>query len=352
MENFVRLQLFQNMNVNLKVYRWLLTGCWLIFIMVVVGGITRLTQSGLSMVEWKPITGFLPPMNEMAWNHEFNLYKKSPEFNFYNKDFSLHDFKQIYFWEYIHRLIARLMGLVFIFPAIYFWIKKQLTLQLKKRLVVIFIWGLLQGVIGWYMVKSGLSKDPHVSHYRLALHLITALLLMGYIYYSALLYRYPSTRNLWLEKRRWYIIAGMLLLNLQIIYGALVAGLKAGKMYTTFPKMGAVWLPKEFKIYYFEHGVSSFVEHPGIVQLIHRALAFLVCFSWLFYYWTQVRRNSNEIVEKYFFQLGFLLLFQVLLGISTLVMQVPISLGVLHQATAILLWMLLIRYYFGLKQKV
>jgi heme a synthase len=339
------------MKVNLNVYRWLLIGCWLIFIMVVVGGITRLTQSGLSMVEWKPLTGVLPPLNESAWNQEFDLYKLSPEFNFYNKDFTLDDFKQIYFWEYFHRLIARIMGLVFIFPCLYFLWKKQLTLQLKKRLCVIFAWGLLQGLIGWYMVKSGLSKDPHVSHYRLALHLLTALLLMGYIYYSALLYRYNTTRNNLLKNRRLLVIGGIIFLCLQIIYGAFVAGLKAGKMYITFPKMGVEWLPKEFKVYFLEKGFVSLIEHPGIVQLIHRVFAFLLCFSWIAYYWFHVRRNNSESFEKYFFQLGFLLLMQILIGITTLLYAVPISLGVLHQAMAILLFMTMIRYYFAMQQK-
>ena len=168
---------------NKKIIFWLYSGCILVFAMVVIGGITRLTGSGLSITEWKVITGTLPPLNETDWQLEFAQYQLSPQFQKINSDFNIEDFKQIYFWEYFHRLIGRMIGIVFIIPFLYFYFKKQIDKKLLPKLIIIFLLGAWQGFLGWYMVKSGLQNNPFVSHYRLAIHLVNAFLTFGYIFW-------------------------------------------------------------------------------------------------------------------------------------------------------------------------
>lgn len=326
------------------IYRWLISGCLLIALMVVIGGITRLTQSGLSMVEWKPIVGVVPPLNEQHWIHEFELYKTSPEFKFYNSHFSLEDFKSIFFWEYLHRLVGRVIGLVFVIPCMFFWIKGSFTKELKKRVLIIFIGGLCQGVIGWLMVKSGLVKDPHVSHYRLALHLVTALALIVYIYWTALYVKYGD------ERRRVKLFSSglinflLVLVSVQIVYGAFVAGLKAGKMYTTFPKMGAVWFPNELRQSFDDLGLSAFTESHSVVQLIHRIIG-VSCLCIGVYLLFSLKKLASFISPSVLVLSG-LIIFQVLLGIFTLIFAVPVSLGVLHQGIAILVLLTIFRLKF------
>lgn len=319
---------------NKGVYNWLLSGVILIALMVVIGGITRLTQSGLSMVEWKPIMGTLPPMSVEEWNHAFDLYKESPEFKHYNSDFTLSEFKSIFFWEYLHRLIGRIIGLVFLLPCIWFWAKRQLNSKLKKQLILIFIWGGFQGVLGWIMVKSGLDKNPHVSHYRLAAHLVTAIGLMCYIYWVSLsvkgITKEKAEHNSLFKFTRLFIVV----VFLQLIYGAFVAGLKAGLMYNTFPKMGANWLPAETSLMLERNGISAFWENGGLVQLIHRIIAY-VLFGFAIVYLIKLKRVGSELKKPIQLVVGFLFL-QITLGILTLLMKVPVSMGVLHQSGALL----------------
>ena len=300
--------------------------------MVVVGGITRLTQSGLSMVKWEPIKGAIPPLTEEAWQEEFRAYQSSPEYEVYNTHFGLSEFKQIYFWEYFHRLLGRIVGLVFLFPCIYFWAKGAFTPRLKKQVVIIFLGGLFQGVLGWYMVMSGLVDMPYVSHYRLAAHLITALALIAYIYWVALEVRGTRVSQ---DKIMHQLSIGMLvLIGVQILYGAFVAGLKAGLMYNTFPKMGYQWIPEELGIGFQMYGLMAIFENHGIVQLIHRVLgvAVLVMVSII---WVKARKSTISISIAGNI-LMVLVMVQFLLGVFTLVYAVPITLGVLHQLGAVL----------------
>ena len=259
-----------------RVFNWLILGCILIGLMVVIGGITRLTQSGLSMVKWEPIMGTLPPLSADAWNETFDLYKQSPEFIHYNKHFTLDEFKSIFFWEYLHRLIARIIGLVFLIPCDVFWMKSYFNSKRKRQVVVIFAWGAFQGVLGWVMVKSGLVDKPHVDHYRLAAHLITAIGLLAYMYYVALGIKYEIITTSPLGNLRKLTGGFIVLLFIQIIYGAFVAGLKAGLIYNTFPKMGNSWIPNEFSSIISREGVMSIMESPGIVQFIHRMIAYII----------------------------------------------------------------------------
>lgn len=329
---------------NNAIYYWLLSGCAIIALMVVVGGITRLTQSGLSMVEWKPIVGAIPPLNEKEWLVEFEKYKTSPEYKVYHSHFSLNDFKSIFFWEYLHRLIGRILGLVFIIPCIIFWLKGHFSPEMKKKVVIILIGGLLQGVLGWFMVKSGLVNNPHVSHYRLAAHLMMALSLIVYIYWTALYYKHGIRKNVnsFISNK---LINGLLLLvSIQIVYGAFVAGLKAGKMYNTFPKMGTNWFPKEIGQGFNEFGLYALTESHAIVQLIHRIIG-ISCFLIALFLLVKSKKYPRPISPSVRY-LAMLVIFQVVLGVFTLVMAVPINLGVLHQSIAIVILLAIFKLKF------
>lgn len=338
------------MKNNSAIYYWLLSGCVLIAAMVIIGGITRLTQSGLSMVEWKPIVGAIPPLNEKEWIVEFEKYKASPEYLAFHSHFTLSDFKSIFFWEYLHRLLGRIVGLVFIIPSLIFWLRKKFSPELKKKVLIIFLLGLLQGFLGWFMVKSGLVKNPHVSHYRLAAHLITALILIAYIYHAALGVKYGFKKkksSVFLSK---IVNAFLILLFFQIMYGAFVAGLKAGLVYTTFPKMGEVWIPSEFAAAINNHGMLSLMENGGIVQLIHRVLAFMVLFSAAYIYYVCKKNNSSSSIVHASLALLIVVGSQVILGIFTLINAVPIVLGVVHQMVAIIIILIVTRLKFNLNQ--
>ena len=214
---------------------WLYSGLFLIALMVIIGGITRLTHSGLSIVEWKLIGGTIPPLNDIQWQETFEKYQQFPEYQKINTEMSLSEFKSIFFWEYLHRLLGRLIGLVFIIPFIIFWNKKWFNFKQKKQLLILLGLGALQGFLGWFMVKSGLVDVPAVSHYRLALHLITAFGLMCYIYWLVLSFNEVEKKpnNNINKLSKWFIVA----LTIQIIYGAFVAGLKAGYL---LPKSGSI----------------------------------------------------------------------------------------------------------------
>ena len=200
---------------------WLLTGCFLIYVMVMIGGITRLTNSGLSMVEWSA-TGNLPPLNETEWLGQYEKYKQSPEYKVINCNFSLSDFKQIFWWEYIHRFVGRSIGIIFLFPFFYFWLAKKFPNGFIPKMILLLFLGALQGLVGWLMVKSGLVKNPHVSHYRLTLHLTTALTLLGFTFWFALDLLYPEKEKIGNIPIKRGILALLGLIIIQIIYGAFV----------------------------------------------------------------------------------------------------------------------------------
>ena len=319
---------------NISVIVWLLSGCLLIFTMVIVGGITRLTGSGLSMVDWKLLAGSIPPINNQQWLETFELYKQFPEFQKQNYMFTLEEFKSIFFWEYIHRLLGRLIGLVFIIPFIYFLIKKRLSKKLTLQCIVLLFMGASQGAIGWWMVKSGLVNNPDVSHFRLATHLITAFLTFSYTFWVALSLIYPnkSHQNKILYKLSFLL---MIVVVIQIIYGAFVAGLDAGKVYNTWPKMNNDWIAES--VYAMTPFWNNFVNGIAGVQFIHRTFAFVVL-GLIIYIFYQSRKIQLIQLEKNAINLLLItVFFQMVLGIITLVMGVPIWLGVMHQLGAFIL---------------
>lgn len=326
-----------NNNPHKPIIIWLFTGCFLIMAMVIIGGITRLTGSGLSMVEWNVVMGAIPPMNEQEWAIAFDQYKQFPEYQHINFDFNLSDFKSIFFWEYLHRLIGRIIGIVFIIPFIYFLLKKKIDNPLLLKLLIILVLGGFQGVLGWYMVKSGLVDNPDVSHYRLAAHLMAAFTVYAYTFWVALdLINFSNKNNeTYLPIRKW-VIAFFGIVIIQIIYGAFVAGLDAGKIYNTFPKMGTEWVPQSLTVmtpFY----MNLLESHVG-VQFIHRCLAYLI-FIFAMMLWYKSRLLSLSFQQKTAFNLLVMAVcLQLTLGIFTLLYAVPIVLGVMHQFGALVLF--------------
>jgi cytochrome c oxidase assembly protein subunit 15 len=321
---------------NKKVIYWLLTGCLLIFVMVVVGGITRLTHSGLSISNYKLISGTIPPMNDTEWNTAFDLYKQYPEYQKINHQFTLEDFKAIYFWEWLHRVIGRFIGIVFIIPFVYFLIKKQLTAPTIKKSVVLMLLGGFQGFLGWFMVKSGLIDRPDVSHYRLAMHLTAAFITFAYTFWVALDLIYPDKKQIDIKFRnliRWTL--GILLL--QIIYGAFVAGLDAGLLHNHWPLMNDGTLIHESV--YIEQSplIKNFIEGKSGVQFIHRYLAYVVV-GFIIFIWFRSKKIQKNIVQSNSLNVLVIIVgIQFLLGVFTLIFRVPIVLGVLHQIVAFFL---------------
>lgn len=321
---------------NNYVIYWLLTGCLLIFIMVVVGGITRLTHSGLSISNYKLISGTIPPMNEVEWQAAFDLYKQYPEYQKLNNYFSLQDFKDIYFWEWLHRVIGRFIGVVFIVPFLYFLIRKQLTKPTIKKSIILLFLGGFQGFLGWYMVKSGLVDNPDVSHYRLAAHLTTAFITFAYTFWVALDIMFPTRKQIHGSFRN-LVRLGMALLLLQIIYGAFVAGLDAGFMHNHWPMMSEGKFMHE--TVYIEQSplYKNFVEGKSGVQFVHRILAYfvavIICIIW--YKSRKLTRTTYQLkaINALLIMVGV----QFLLGVLTIIMQVPVWLGVAHQVGAFFL---------------
>lgn len=330
---------------------WLFAGCFLIYAMVVIGGITRLTHSGLSMVEWNMIVGSKPPMSDADWQVPFEKYKLSPEYQQINYHFTLEEFKSIYWWEYIHRFLGRMIGLVFLLPFIYFWIRKKLTPDIFKKLIVILILGGFQGVLGWYMVKSGLSKEPRVSHYRLAAHLISAFTVFGVTFWTALSLKFKvQSSKLEGEKKETEVgsrkseVARLKKLSLllfcvvvlQIIYGAFVAGLKAGYLCPTWPKMCGEWMHDS--VFVLQPTWRNFIEGQAGVQFVHRYIAYVVVIIVGLIYYQSRKTQLNSLQKSIVNGLVIIVLCQFLLGVLTLLYNVPVLLGVLHQTGAFLLF--------------
>ncbi len=301
--------------------------------MVLLGGAVRLTGSGLSMVDWKPIMGVFPPLSEIAWTRVFEQYQKFPEFKIVNAQISLEEFKFIYLMEYTHRMLGRLIGLVFFLPFIYFVITKKLMPNLAPKLWLLFAMGVIQGSVGWYMVKSGLVDNPRVSPYRLALHLIIAVII--YAYMIRVLTGLLPMRCINPPRAQKFGIAVVGVILLMIASGGFVAGTHAGFIYNTFPTMGGEWLPTEIGA--LTPMWLNLFENPVAIQFTHRAMAMLVLSLVVVY--ALMLMGGNQKVHSVLIGIGLLIavVFQVGLGIVTLVSGVPPVLGVAHQAGALIL---------------
>ena len=315
---------------------WLLVCCGLVFAMVVLGGFTRLTGSGLSMVDWRPLMGILPPMSGAEWQRVFELYQQSPEFQNVNSHMDVNAFKGIYWLEYLHRLLGRTIGVVFLIPFIVFVIRGYIQKKEWPKYLLMFVLGGLQGLLGWYMVKSGLIDVPHVSQYRLTAHLVAAFLIYAYMFWVAMSLLFPAPVAT--AKHPWYgrTLALAALASVTIISGGFVAGLKAGKIYNTFPMMGDYWLPPGLMA--LEPFWRNFFDNMTTVQFDHRWLAFIT-FVAIVVYWLHARKahlptRARPAVNA----LLHTSVLQVALGIATLLLAVPVILGAAHQAVAMLLF--------------
>ncbi|HMV35422.1 MAG TPA: COX15/CtaA family protein [Turneriella sp.] len=308
---------------------WLFVCAAVVFAIVVIGGITRLTRSGLSIVEWKPVSGVVPPMGETEWLAEFEKYKATPEYRLVNHSMTLPEFKNIFWWEFIHRIFARLVGVLFFLPFIWFLVRRRIDRPLSLRLGIIFALGGLQGFLGWYMVKSGLVNDPHVSHLRLTSHLMTAVL----IYALMMMTAWSLEKRPGLPGSRRLAWANVILVFVMMASGALVAGLKAGKMYNTFPLMNGQYFPQG--ALGFSPVLSNFSDNPIMIQFIHRNFAYALG---IFFFWQLWRERKNISLGHPLALIVMAYMLQFVLGVFTLLKAVPVSLGALHQANALVLF--------------
>ena len=303
---------------------------WIVSIMIIVGGLTRLTDSGLSITKWQLFTGVLPPLNNNQWNEYFELYKEIPEFKLQNYLMSLKEFKVIFWWEFIHRFLGRLIGIFFILPLIFFSIK--LGFSKTKNLYTIFILICFQGFIGWYMVSSGLIDRVDVSHYRLSLHLFLAFIILSLIFWN-----YLKCRNINYSQdkiKNFLPITFLLLIFIQIIIGAFVSGMDAGKIYNSWPLMGGSYYPDDNVIENL-FNLSVFNE-PSLMQFVHRNLAYLIFFFYLLIF-INVYKNKLSTFFKATNIIGLLLFLQIVLGILTLLSGAQMFIASLHQISSIFL---------------
>lgn len=309
---------------------WLLGCCAAIFAMVVIGGITRLTESGLSITEWNPVMGALPPLSDAEWRRLFDLYRATPEYLHVNAGMTLADFRTIFWWEYIHRLWGRAIGLIFLLPLIWFWWRGRIDRPLGFKLFGIFLLGGLQGAIGWWMVKSGLVGRTDVSQYRLAVHLGMALLLYAFIFWIALdllVARREAMAPHTLRTFAWTVVGAV---GLTIVAGAFVAGTNAGLLYNTFPWMGDGLIPPDYGA--VEPAWLNAFENPPAIQFNHRLVA-IATFGLIVVFWLRTLRQP--VVGARALVLLAAAAAQVGIGVATLLLMVPIWLGALHQAGAV-----------------
>ena len=315
---------------NKYISYWLAIMFWIIALMIVVGGLTRLTDSGLSITKWQLFSGILPPLNEVDWNKYFDLYKQIPEYKLQNYTMTLQEFKVIFWWEFVHRFLGRLIGIIYLVPLIFFYLK--LGFKKTKNLFVIFFLICFQGFIGWFMVSSGLVDRVDVSHYRLSLHLVLAFIILSLIFLSYLNYKENIFSN---EKITSILpIIFLLLIFIQITIGAFVSGMDAGQIYNSWPLMGSNFFPDD-NVPMDLFSLSSFND-PSLVQFMHRNLAYFIFFIYLLIL-IKIYINRLKTYFKAIKIIGFFLILQIILGILTLISGAQIILASMHQISSIFL---------------
>ncbi len=339
-----------------RVFLWILVLCSMVIMMVVIGGVTRLTGSGLSMVEWKPLMGAIPPLSNHDWLDVFGKYQESPQYQLVNRGMTLADFQWIFFWEYFHRLIGRMMGIVFLIPWAFFWMRGYFNRQWAGRFLLGFLLGGLQGLMGWLMVASGLVDQPQVSHYRLAAHLLLAFFILAYFWRMGWSYYTEAQRATKpvlapasddkfrvFRTLRLALNAVLGILLLQILYGALVAGLRAGFMYNTFPDMEGQFFP--LGGWHFDPGWRNLFDNPLTVQWIHRMLGWTL-FGGALGLWWKFREIVPSSMKGPLTGLAMVVFAQFTLGVFTLLFKVTLPLAVIHQvgASVVLMFLLWLRW--------
>ncbi len=324
---------------------WLIGLLFLISIIVIVGGLTRLTDSGLSITTWDVVAGILPPLNNQQWDDLFDLYKKIPQFYLLNQDMTMSEFKVIYYWEYIHRVLGRILGLFFLIPFIFIYIKKIFIKEYSKNFFILFLLILLQGTVGWYMVKSGLVENTTVSHYRLAIHLNLAFVLFSAILWYFLNIKFKKNK-IFFEFKTINLVPKIfiLLVFLQITFGAFTSGLDAGKIYQTWPLMNNNIFPDDLT--FSNIILSKILNEPSFVQFVHRKLAYIIFIYVLFMsFFIFYNKQRHMYFSTYF--LLFMIFIQITLGILTLISGALIWIASLHQISTILLLVSSIYFYYN-----
>lgn len=338
------------MTSSKSVQTWLFICAFSVFMMAMIGAVTRLTESGLSIVEWKPVTGAIPPLNDADWQKEFALYQESPQYQKVNQGMELSEFKKIFFWEWLHRLWGRLIGVIYALPLAYFWLRGKIPAEKRGAFIGILGLGFLQGAMGWYMVKSGLVDQPAVSHYRLAAHLMLAFIIFACMVRLGLAMGADQpVADARFQRLRKIVRATFAVALLTMTWGAFVAGLDAGMIYNTFPKMDDHWFPPEM----LQHQPlwHAFVAEPATVQFTHRILAILVFIKVLLLVTRARKLDLPGRARQAVAAVGMMIVVQVGLGIATLLSQVNTALATAHQAGAMLLLTSLVWLIFELPKE-
>ena len=338
-------------NFNFNVLIWLIILTLLVFTIIIIGGLTRLTDSGLSMVNWRPIMGTIPPLTAQNWTEVFNLYKQTPEYIIINKNMSLDEFKYIFWWEWAHRFIARIIGVIFFIPFIFFILKGNLNWPLITRLSVVLIFGMIQAVVGWWMVKSGLTDNPYVSAYRLTFHLVNALIIFSLLLWLTMDYYYidDDKLNYKLNVYGIFIIISIILVSITIVSGGFMAGTHAGQSFNTYPLMNEKIIPDDY--FLPDLGIFNFFENVIAINFNHRwlgSITFLFIFSFIIY---SILNKNNFVSIKLLLLSLIILTFQFLLGILTLLSNVNINYASMHQTNSVLLLATLLIIYHQYKIK-
>ena len=320
----------ENLRVNNQISAWLISMFLIISIMIIVGGLTRLTDSGLSITQWQLFSGFLPPLNSSDWIMYFNLYKEIPEFKLQNYDMTMKEFKVIFWWEWAHRFLGRLIGISFLIPLVYFTFKVKFSKLISLYLIFILI--CFQGFIGWYMVSSGLVDRVDVSHFRLSVHLLIAFIILSLIFWNYL--KIKVNRNYKNKINSFFPSFFLVLIFLQITIGAFVSGMDAGKIYNSWPLMGNTFFPDDndlINLFKF----SAFSD-PSLVQFIHRNLAYFIGLFYLFLF-IKIYKNKINYLYRSINILGFFIILQIVLGIFTVLYGAQIYIASMHQISSIFL---------------
>ena len=336
---------------NTGVYIWLLVLTTMVLLIIIIGGLTRLTDSGLSMTDWRPLLGVIPPLGQDKWLIVFEMYKQTPEFKIVNRSMTLEEFKFIFWWEWFHRIFARLIGVVFIIPLIYFLIRKQVSKSLLLRLPIVFIFGIFQAFVGWWMVKSGLSENPYVSPYRLTFHLLNALIIFSILLWIAMDYRYSLKTN-FLSKpfsQDFLVFFSIVLVFITIGSGGFMAGTNSGQSFNTFPLMNGKIIPDD---YFLEGlGIFNIFENTVAINFNHRWFSIFVFFYIIFVCFKFIKFDSKKVPKILVILVLFFLTLQVALGIITLLSNVYLPLASMHQTNSILLLSTLLISYHQFKYR-
>ena len=320
-------------NKNHYIYYWLLLITFLVALMIIVGGLTRLTDSGLSITRWDLFTGIIPPLTTSDWEIYFSLYKEIPEYKLINLDMTLDQFKVIFWWEYIHRLLGRIIGLLYFLPLIFFSYKKYIDKKYSRSLYLIFLLILIQGLVGWFMVKSGLTERTDVSHYRLSLHLTLAFIIYIFLIWNLL--KYKNVKKFYITLPFNLSIVLLILIFIQISLGAFVSGVDAGKIYNTWPLMNLTFFPDDFNL--IDLLSLNALNEPSLVQFLHRNMAYLIIVVFSVIAFIVFYNKKFSFLRKNIFFIFLFLFLQSFLGILTVLSGAEIILASLHQIGSILL---------------